>query len=354
MNPWLSVAAFLLLTGALFALPLLPAIWELRRKSDAAPLNVIQQHAGEIRYFADSFRAYIQPLEPLLRECALSGHKASGVMPDGTEYLVLGSGNEAINLPLGEKDRLCPVLLLSASDLNISGDSTFSRDVYSRGRFVGGANNQYRALMADYELYLGQDSSVMRWIHAGGELNAGSGSKLYGRVSSDSRIRLGAGCSFLRLNAPRIELGKPLASAKTPDPPAPPVSMPSTRLLHEGDFEIPPGQVFQGDLVVRGKLRIGSGARVCGSVKGGKQTVLEPGVRIEGSLICATKLLIGADCLIDGPVISERSLLIQAGAECGRAHAPTTVSAPRIGIVPGVVVFGSVWARDQGEVLASS
>jgi predicted acyltransferase (DUF342 family) len=351
----LSVAALFLLTGTLFALPLLPAIWELQSKSDAAPLNVIQQHAGEIRYFADSFRGYLQPLEPLLRECALSGQKAAGVMPDGTQYLVLGSGSEAINLPLGEKDRLCPVLLASGGDLTVGSDSTFSHDVYSQGRFVGGSNNQYRALMANYELHLGQNSRVMRWVHAGGELNADSDCKLYGRASSDTRIRLGSGCTFLRLNAPRIEFGKlpTRVSARTSDVSSSPASIPSTRVLHEGDFEVQPGEVFHGDLVIRGRLRIGSGARVLGSIKTGKQMVIEPGVRIEGSLICATKLLIGPNCLIQGPVISEREVLIQSGTECGTAYAPTTVSAPRIRIVAAVVVFGTVWARDQGEVLVS-
>jgi hypothetical protein len=356
MNSFLAVAALFLLTSVLFLLPLLPAVWELQRKSDALPLNVIQQHAGEIRYFADSFRAYLQPLEPFLRECARSGQKASGVMPDGTEYLVLGAGNEALALPLGEKDRLCPVLLVSATDLTVSPDSTFSRDIYSRGRFVGGPNNQYRALLADYEVYLGHGSSVIRWVHAGDELTLESGCKLYGRASSDSRIRLAASCIFSRLNAPRVELGKPPAEPSLPtfDISPIPSSIAPARLLHEGDFEIHSGEVFYGDLVVRGGLSIGSGARVFGSIKSGKDMVLESGVRIQGSLICATKLLIGPDCLIQGPVISERELFIQTGTQCGTAHAPTTVSAPRIKIVAGVVVFGSVWARDHGEVLGSA
>jgi len=356
MNSLLAVAALFVFTAALFALPLLPAVRELRRKSDASPLTVIQKHAGEIRYFADSFRTYLQPLEPILRECASSGQKASGVMPDGTEYLVLGSGNEALALPFGEKDRLCPVLLAAASDLTVSPGSIFLRDIYAQGRFVGGPNNQYRAVLADYEVHLGKGSRVMRWVHAGGELNAESDCKLHGRASSDSRIRLRPGCSFLRLNAPRIEFGASPTEAPTPNFNASPISsLPTfTRLLHEGDFEIPSGETFQGDLVVRGRLRIGSGAQVRGSVKSGKAMILDSGVRIEGSLISAAKLLVGPDCIIQGPVISEHDLLIQTGTQCGVAHAPTTVSAPRIKIAGGVVVLGSVWARDHGEVLGSA
>ena len=32
---------------------------------------------------------------------------------------------------------------------------------------------------------------------------------------------------------------------------------------------------------------------------------------------------------------------------------PTTVSAPRIAINEGAVVFGTLWARERGEVVAS-
>jgi cytoskeletal protein CcmA (bactofilin family) len=357
VNSYFSVTCFLLLTSGLVLLPLLPALWELHRKSDALPLNIIQQHAGEIRYFADSFRTYLKTLEPALEVCGKSGQRASGIMPDGTEYLILGSGNDALALPLSEKERLCPVLLASADDLSVSGNSTFSKDVYSRGRFVGGANNSYRALLADKETHLGKGSTVVRWLHSGGELSADSACKLHGRISSDARIRLAPGCTFLRLNAPRIELGR----ATTSGPAQPPSDhssaasalTPPQRLLHDGDFEIQPGEVFQGNLVVRGNLRIGSGARVFGSVKSEQDLTVETGVRVEGSIICGGKLLVGRDSLIRGPVIAEREVLIQEGTLCGTAETPTTVSAPHIEIVSGVTIFGSLWAREYGEVMAS-
>jgi cytoskeletal protein CcmA (bactofilin family) len=357
VNPYVAVATLVFLTSTLFLLPLLPAFTELRRKSDALPLSVIQQHAGEIRYFADSFRTYLKTLEPTLRECGASGRNASGVMPDGTNYLVLGSGNEALTLPLQQQDQSCQVLIASATDLSLSGNSSFSKDIYSLGRLVGGDNNHYRALLAEQEAYLGKGSSVMRWVHAGGELSADSGCKLSVRVSSDSRIRLATGCSFLRLNAPRIELGsQDVENAGRSIPRTSeisPLGMPR-RIVHDGDFEIRCGAAFCGDLVVRGKLRIGSGARVYGSVKSQKDMVLGSGVWVEGSLISAGKLLIGPACLIHGPVIAEREMRIQAGTQCGDARTPTTVSALRVEVAEGVMVFGSLWAREYGEVVASA
>jgi cytoskeletal protein CcmA (bactofilin family) len=357
VNPYFAVATLLFLTGALFLLPLLPALWELRSKSDASALSVIQQHAGEIRYFADSFRVYVKALEPTLRACSHSGRNATGVMPDGTNYLVLGSGNQGLTLPLQQQDQTYPVLIASATDLSLSSHSTFSKDVYSRGRFVGGENNHYRALLAEQEAYLGKGSSVTRWVHAGGELRVDSGCRLSARGSSDSRIRLAADCSFLRLNAPCIELGQEAtASADDTIPPTSeiPTAMNRSRVLQDGDFEIRSGATFCGDLVVRGELRIGSGARVYGSVKSQKDMVLESGVRVEGSLISAGALLIGPDCRIHGPVIAEREMRIQAGTQCGDSRKPTTVSALRIEVAEGVLVFGSLWAREHGEVVAKA
>ena len=90
MNSALAVAALILFVSLMLMLPLVPAFVELRLKSDASPLNVVQQHAGEIRHFANSFRTYIRVLEPTLQQCVASGTTASGILSDGVEYLALG------------------------------------------------------------------------------------------------------------------------------------------------------------------------------------------------------------------------------------------------------------------------
>src|SRR5580692_3933589 len=107
----------ILLTSALMLLPLVPAFTELHGKSDALPLSVIQQHTGEIRFFADGFRNYIKGLEPVLGECVRSGGHTTGTMPDGSEYLVLGRGEEALLLPFRERNEFRPVMIASGSDL---------------------------------------------------------------------------------------------------------------------------------------------------------------------------------------------------------------------------------------------
>jgi len=337
----------------LLALPLIPAIRELHGEADAVPLGIIQQHAGEIRYFADSFRAYIKPLEPILQECASSGRNASGILADGTGYIVLANGSDAMALPL--QDGRCSILIASATDLVLPSNASFTRDIYCLAGVLGGDNNHYRALLADANVYLGQYSSLLRWAHAHGRFSAGQGCKLEARVSSDSGMQLASGCAFQRLNAPRIDFGQPL------DPSASPIlhnsegstSATLKRVLQDGDFEIQAHETFRANLVVRGKLRVGSGARVFGSVKSENDLILNPGAHVQGSLITEKNLVIGPNCRVHGPVIAEREASIGPGTQCGEPQRPTSISALKIKIVDGVTVFGSVWAREHGEVVSS-
>lgn len=350
MNPFFAVMGLILLTSTLLLLPLVPALIELRGKSDALPLSVIQQHAGEIRFFADGFRNYMKGLAPALQDCVISGSHATGTMPDGSDYLVLGRGEEALLLPFREQNEFRPVMIASGTDLLLPAETNFSKDIYSAGSVIGGTKNRYRAVLAEKDIRLGRESSVMRWVHAVGEFSADSGCRLYGRVSSDTGIRLSAECSFLRLNAPYIAIG---AEAGLPAESLLPASaVAHQRLFHEGNFEIRADEVFLGNLVVRGRLRIGARARVRGSVKSEKELFLEPGVSVEGSLISASTMHVGFDCSIGGPVIAERTVLLRRGTRCGTLQNPTTVSAPNIQVEEGAMVFGTLWAREQGQAVA--
>jgi cytoskeletal protein CcmA (bactofilin family) len=353
VNPYLTVAALVGGVSLMFVLPLIPAIVELHRKSDALPLSVVQQNAGEIRYFSDSFRTYIKGLEPTMQRCAADGTTATGALPDGEEYVVLGRVDEPLILALQERDRTHLVMGADV-DLILPNEARFSKDIYAGGQFIGGAKNNFRAILGEKNVHLGASTSVLRWVHAVGEFTAGFGCNLYGRISSDSLIRLRAQCSFRRLNAPRIEIGRVTDDSEAPLPQSskPAGSGVAPRFLHDGDFEVQAGQVVVGDILIRGKLHIGAGARICGSVKSVEDAVIADGVAVEGSLISARRMSIGPYCTIHGPVIAERELAIATGARCGTLEHPTTVSATTIEIEEGAAVFGTLWAREHGQVIA--
>jgi predicted acyltransferase (DUF342 family) len=342
------------MVAGMLALPLIPSLVELRTKSDAQPLSVIQEHAGEIRHFATSFRTYIAGLQQALQQCVDTGTTAHGVLPDGCEYLIWGRPSRLPDLPT--KQKACDLVIVAGTEFITPEDTTFSREIYAAEKFSGGEGSTYRAVLGEKNIHLGPDSRVMRWIHAVGDFSADQNCELYGRISADCTIRLGANTQFLRLNAPRIELGSLLpGTEKSPlesevFPPAQPRIV--HRLLCEGDFEIAEGEVVSGSVVARGRLLIRSGARVCGSAKSHHEMILEPGVTVDGSLISASTMRIGPNCAIHGPVIAEREIKIAAGTCCGSFDLPTTISSPRVQVQEGVIVFGTLWARESGRIVA--
>jgi cytoskeletal protein CcmA (bactofilin family) len=351
VNPYLAVAALIFLIGVMFLLPLVPAWIELRSKSDAVPLNVVQQNAGEIRHFANGFRSYIGALEPIMQYCVNSGGMDAGALSNGEDYVVLGRTDEIQMRALAEQDAVHPVLIMAAVDVVIPTDAKFSKDIYAAGQFQSGERGNFRAILGELNVHLGKANSVLRWVHSVGEFTADLGCRLYGRISSDLLIRLHADCNFMRMNAPRIEIG---AAEAEPGSITPANSQAPTllRFIHDGDFEVHAGEIVASNMVIRGTLHIHSGARVCGSVKVLKDVLIDEGVAVEGSLIGGRRMRIGPHCTIHGPVIAEHELVIDGGTRCGTEECPTTVSAPHIEVEEGVVVFGTLWAREHGHVAA--
>lgn len=352
MNPVLARVLLVLVAGIFFTLPLLPALTELYLKRDAQPLNVIQQHAGEIRHFSFGFRNYIAALLEPLRECVASGTTAHGAMPNGDQYLLLGRADDTHLVSTGGETATCQSVVAAGMDMVLPDGITFAKEVYAAGKITGGEESVFRALLGEKDIQLGRASTVIRWVHAVGAFRAGRDCDLYGRISSDREIQLESGCAFQRLNAPRIVLGRSDAQETNPSAETAPLSPPVGRRLVDEDLEIQAGEIVSTNIVTRGRLHIGAGARVLGSVKSHGHIALGAGVHVEGSLISASTMHIGTDCRITGPVIAERGIAIDTGTRCGSVRTPTTVSAPTIEIADGVTVFGTIWARTEGHVVA--
>ena len=353
----LAVAALILLLGGLLAVPLLPSIHELRYLTDSKPLSVIQEHAGEIRHFASGFRNYISGLRPALQQCTATGTTAHGVLPDGCEYLILGKTVKFPEMKVRDKEPLCELVVISGAPLRTPDNTTFVHEIYSADDFVGGENSTYRAILGEKNIRLAPGTVVMRWVHALGNFSTDHHCDLFGRVSSDRFIHLGVNTQFLRVNAPRIELGA-LAVADDRDVDDSKIFENTEarivhRLLIDGDHEIGPGEVVNGSVVARGRLLIRKGAKIHGSAKSHHELILEPDVTVDGSLISASKLVVGNNCTLHGPIIAERQMRIAAGTRCGTSTQQTTISSPRIDIEEGVVVFGTLWAREYGRVVVN-
>jgi predicted acyltransferase (DUF342 family) len=354
MSGLIAASVLVIFFFLLLAVPLTPACLELIYKTDGSPLKVVQQHAGDIRFFAEGFRNYIARIQPNVDECELFGSDALVVMPDGIPCLVLAQRNVDHDLGI-DANHVCSKVIAAVETLQLPPDTIFEQDIYARRQIQGGPRNRYRAILGERDVHLAESTVVMRWVHAVGDIECAPGCDIYGRISSEMSIQLQRGCRFTRVNAPRIETGcqerhevpsaaqsKVLTSGAEP----------RERVLCDGNFEIAPGTVFEKNLVVRGELRVGAGAKILGDVKAQKSAVLENGVVAWGSLISSGELTIGRDCRVRGPVIAEQEATIEPGTYVGSPESHTTVTAPKIAIAEDVVIFGTLWAREQGVVVS--
>lgn len=96
----MSVTPFLLLlaaTAAWVLLPLIPALRELLRPTDAEPLNAVGHDAGDLTVFADGFRDYLARQLPADAIAAGAATREGGAPPSPRRP---GSGRSATGPPM--------------------------------------------------------------------------------------------------------------------------------------------------------------------------------------------------------------------------------------------------------------
>lgn len=334
-----------------FLLPLLPALRELLWPSDIAPLKVVDRSSGLVAYFARNFREYLDKALP--PEAGVGDY--AGRMLDGTPYVRVNFRPAVLE---AESDRrMQDRIVILDTPLSLPGGETYLMELYARAPLIGGAKAVYRAVYAEHELVLGEGTQVFRWTHAGGKLTVGDHSVLRGRVSSDAAVSLGTGVVFERIGAPVISAG-----AEHEPPPGPPAGLPVYRLPEtarhigehvriEGDLDIPSGVRVRATLVVAGRLRIGLGAIVEGSVKAHREIELGDESQVCGSVVTRTILTVGQAAWIAGPAIAERRIRLGRDAVVGSREGPATVSAAEVELSSGATVYGQISAMRGARTL---
>ena len=323
-------AALFLVTGLIFLLPLLPAIVEITRRQDIAPLKIEQDHEGNACYFAESFRAYIR--DAIVNE-------------DARQTFLMGETNELAKLSAQSTGNLIERVVVCDADIRMPPSLRFDREVYGAASIDGGAGNCYRAVLAEGDLNLAEDTTVLRWAHAE-RISVGANAALLGRVTAMQSIDIHSPARFKRLHAPIIQFDPPTETI------APTTRRPekfSRRVVH-GDYHAQAGEHVPDSVVANGFAVIGSEAVITGSVKGGSGVRIESGAAVYGSLVSGQHADIGGSCTIAGPVIVEGEVVIGRDAIIGNPANPTTVTATVIRIQSGARIHGSVWAKECGWV----
>lgn len=361
MNPASWGLVLILIVLALMVLPLMPALLEWRRRSDAEPLRVVREQDTSIRHFAHSFRrlvAGILETHGLVLDALADG--VEGAWMGSERFRTVGGGGELQVRPEEQRSRAVSVVIVAGADLHLPALMVFEQEVYCGGTLGTGDQVTARALYAESGISLGRDCVTGRWLHAGGWVTTRTGCRLYGRASSDAGIWLAPGARFERVSAPMILTGRIEklpdggdASAASPwNTPEHALALDDQTRLLKTDLMLPPGAQYAGNLVVHGQLRLGRGAKLGGSLKARDDLILDGACLIRGALVSESTVRLGPGCRVAGPIIAEQAVHLGPGCVIGSPNRPTTITAPRILVSPGAAVSGSLWAAVEGSVLA--
>jgi hypothetical protein len=352
MSSWAPLA-LAGITAALLAVPVTPALYELWKRADATPLPT-SGHDGRVGNFAEAFRSRVQPLLPQLEACRTQ-RELSRTCIEGMEVLLVGRDDFDFDPRL--TDGVAAVMLSEAA--LIPSGYVVEADVFTGIGLDLGERAALRAALCEGDIILGENSAVLRWLHADGSIFLRRGSTAYGRLSAGRSLRLEPGCGFQRMYAPQIttidsdhpgdmSLDGELEPADVSDM----FASSRPRLRIQGNFVLPAGEILNANVIATGEIHIGSGARLLGSVKSYKNTVLKEDACVHGSIVSGGTMRLGPRSFVAGPLMAEGDVLIARGSRVGRPNALTTVSSSGVQIAAGCQLHGTVWARVRGNVEA--
>ena len=332
-------------TGVLLALPLTPAIRELLSKRDAGPL-VTRKDDGRIDNFAHALRIRCEAYRAALEHCAETNTDQEVEFAGEKIFLCGRSGTWSGPTEIDH-------LVLCADFVHLPDAFRCLGDFVSYGNLHSGDGNLFRALLSDADIMLGKSSQILRWIHAEGELIAGEHCVLFGRASAGTSIVLSHGCKFERIHAPAVYSSSDAVTFAVRQESAAfaklaRAGMGRTR-LHD-KTQLSAKQEYFGDLVSPKSLLMNEGSSVIGSVKANGRIEMRRGAEVDGSLVATKDVEIHSGCFVKGPLIAEREIVVHPEVQIGLPDSPTTISAPRIRIAPGSILFGTAWARIEGHV----
>ena len=359
MSYW---APFLLvgITAVLLVLPVTPALHELRMRRDAGPLST-SRHDGKITNIAESFRSRLEPLREELEGCRIK-HEVARTRWDGLEVLLVG--HNAFNFDPEQMRQIAAVMCGEAAF--IPSKRVVTADLWSLGDLHVGEEAVLRAVLASGDVTLGENSAVLRWLHAGGTVYLRRGSSAHNRLSADQAVVLNPGCAFQRVHARIIfvaqddrrghEFAEGFArkenntagAAKLPDDNQWFAARPRMRI--HGNCVLPAEETLRANVITTGEFRMERGASFFGSIKSYKNTVIEEGASVHGSIACGGTAFVGPESFLSGPLMAEDDVYLSSGSCLGRPDCLTTVAASRVRLSPGCRIHGTIWARLQGSV----
>lgn len=371
MSSW-ALLMLTSVTAALLVLPVTPALYELWKRADAGPLPT-SRHDGRVANFAEAFRSRLQPLLLQLELCR-EQRQLSRTSVDGLNVLLVGSDDFDFDPRL--TDGIAAVMLSGAA--LIPAGYVVEADVYTDTGLDLGERAALRAALCEGDVILGKNSAVLRWLHADGSIFLRPGCMTYGRLSAGRSIRMEPGCIFERMSAPQIitvdmdqvdaaqpdlaQLNIDREDSTSPKRGTDEFHLPADadgmfassrpRLRVQGNFILAAGETLNANVIATGNVHFGAGARLLGSAKSYKDTLIDEDACVHGSIVSGGTMRLGPRSFVGGPLIAEGDVLIARGSRVGSPDVLTTISSRAVQIAAGCELHGTVWARVRGSIEA--
>jgi predicted acyltransferase (DUF342 family) len=380
MWPWAPLG-LTTVTAALLALPVTPALYELWKRGDAAPLPT-SRHDGRIANFAEIFHSRLAPLRPPLERCRTQ-REVFLTSIDGMQVLLVGSNSEDFDFHPSLTE--CVDAIMLSQPALVPAGTVVEADLCTDSILELGEGSALRAARGASDIILGKNSVVLRWLHADGFIRLRRGSTAYGRISAGQSIWLEPGCVFEHMHSPQIltvdshqgdvdQRDTKYVPSKihvcqnhvcqtqegTREDPQPAVldgtdasdafTSSRKRIRIQGDFVLAAGETLSANVIATGEIRLGHGAHLFGTAKSYKDTVIEQDACVHGGIVCGGTVELGPRSFVTGPLLAEADVFIARGTRVGEPDALTTISSCRIQIAAGCRLHGTVWARVRGSV----
>jgi cytoskeletal protein CcmA (bactofilin family) len=296
---------FIVTASAWLMLPLLPALRELYKPTDDGALDVFQGNAADAR---DGLH---------------------GLLPE-----VFSTPATEWSAALNEKNA----------------------QLWDEAQLTEAAHHAYQNIVAPRSLRVSGCPAGVATIHAN-ELLLTSTLATSARMSAARWVLLEPGVKFQVLQAPRIQTG--LAPANVVEPTPLPANQGSVAgATHyagqgwwraSGDAEVAPAVLIHGDVIAEGRLVLGKGSRIEGSLKTKGTVVLEEGSVVTGSVV-ANNVVAAAGVSVHGSILATTTVSLATRTVVGSPTALASVVCSDLTLQPGVIVHGGICANGHAEV----
>lgn len=342
----MSWALLLVLFAAVLCLPMVPAILEWAKPSDAEPLHIDRHDALDPSYLADAFVGK-------LAESIAERRRTVG------PYQLALAPATAMPWPLTARETRKGVTRRawhSKGPLVTPPGLRMLATAAAGGSLTTASGGTYHSLWSGELLTLAPGVRITRWAH-GRQVTILDRCDLAGRITAEESIMVTGDCSFTLLHAPSVQFGTP-RSGETPqkppiDPALPLALQPSTsasRAMVLEPLTVSAGSRLYTDVVCHDHMRVGDACEAHGSIKAHGTLMLGTHCRVHGNLVAGKELTLGKGCTVTGSILAEGTIVLGPGCTVGAPGSPATVAAPRIEVGQGTIVFGTVWAGAEGVV----